>query len=139
MRHSAELAQWLPTQLLDTPVRMAGESVYLRVRADGAELGAYLWHDATPQQLEDALKQGFSSALEFDAGLALDGRGVVLSLWLPSARGWQDAADALENLLNQLARWRAGTAPGGVAPRAPAPRGDRHEQRMRSFLAGGRR
>jgi hypothetical protein len=140
MSNRDELAQWLAAQPLDTDVDIDGESVYLRLRPGGAELGAHLWREGSQLQLQEALQQGFSSACEFDAGLGLspDGRGVVLSQWLAQARGWADAVDALEALLRQVARWRAELAPPRRelgAPRAA----ERQEQRMRSLLAGGRR
>jgi hypothetical protein len=138
MRDSEELNSWLAAQALDRPVAIDGETVYLRLGQYGAELGAYLWPGAVPARLQEALKQGFSSALVFDAGLALapDGEGVLLSQWLPEARGWVDAADALERLLNQLALWRAALAPSGREVRAAPAGAGRDEQKMRRLLAG---
>lgn len=89
---------------LDEPVNLDGESVYLRVDQDGAELGAHFLAAITERQLADALQVGFQSALEFDAGWALsdDGSALLLTQWLPDVRGWAEVPDALEQLLNQV-------------------------------------
>lgn len=108
-----ELAQWLRAQPLDAPVAIDGESVYLAIHRDGAELGAYLTRAYTQEQLQQALRQGFSSAIDFDAGLgqSSDGDSLVLTQWLPGVTGWPQAAQPLDNLLNQLTLWRAALAP----------------------------
>lgn len=144
MRDHQDLLLWLAEQAPDQPLAIDGESVYLRLSAGGAELGVHLWPGATVAQLQDALKHGFASAIEYDAGLGMapDGHGIVLSQWLPSARNWADAADALERLLNQMADWRAQLGPVVQAAAARVPAGistaARQEQKMRRLLAGGR-
>lgn len=137
MFSSDEQARWLAAQPVGVPVAIGNESVYLRLRPGGAELGAYLWQGASVAQLHEALKQGFASAREYDAALALgpDGGALVLNQWLPRVGGWPEAAAALELLLRQLALWRGELAPRErVAPGA----GGRDERRMRTLLAGGR-
>lgn len=140
MENHNQLAGWLQAQPLGARVAIDGESVWLRPGEDGAELAACLWRDPSGEQVQAALRQGFASARDFDAGLALadDGRGLVLSCWLPSCRGWSDAATALEQLLDQLAAWRAALAPVSSQPRLATGGAARHEQRMRTLLAGAR-
>lgn len=135
-----QLAGWLAAQPLGARVAIDGESVWLRPGEGGAELAACLWPDPSGEQVQAALRHGFASARDFDAGLALadDGRGLVLSCWLPSCRSWSDAAPALEQLLDQLAAWRAALAPPPAQQRAAAGGAARHEQRMRAMLAGAR-
>jgi hypothetical protein len=89
---------------LDEPVAIDGQSAYLRVDPDGAELAVLFLDTASGRQLQDALQLGFQSALEFDAGWAMtaDGSSLLLSRWLPGAEGWADAAEALDQLLNQV-------------------------------------
>ncbi len=141
MRQDDDLMPWLAAQALGVAVRIDGESVYLRAGVGGAELGAYLWSDYTSVQLEDAMRQGFAGALEFEAGLgcAPDGPGLVLSQWLPQVDDWRGAAPALEQLLNQLAQWRAALAPARPGRRPTHGAVERHAQRMRNLLAGGGR
>lgn len=99
-----ELEQRLQTFALDEPVSIHGESVYLRLEQDGAELGAYFLEAPTDRQLHDALQLGFQSALEFDAGWALsdDGNALLLTQWLPQVQGWAEVPEALELLLSQI-------------------------------------
>lgn len=136
MQLDDDIEQWLRTQPLDEPVEIDGESVYLKVHADGAELGAYLISSYTQAQLQDALRQGFLSATRFDAGLgqSSDGNSLVLTQWLPQVSTWFDAAEPLENLLNQLSMWRAALNP----PKAKLPENVafRNEQRLRMLFAG---
>lgn len=143
MRDHQDLLLWLGEQSPSNPLAIDGESVYLRLADGGAELGVHLWPGATVAQLQDALKHGFASAIEYDAGLGLapDGQGVVLSQWLPAVHGWDEAAVALEQLLNQVASWRAQLGPVvQAAARVPAgiSAAARQEQKMRRLLAGGR-
>jgi len=116
-----------------------GESVYLKIHLGGAELGATLLRSCTQIQLRNALRIGFTSALTHDAGLAQapDGRALLLTQWLPGVRSWPEAAGALENLLNQLALWRAALAPPDAA--RPLPSVDRNERHLRTLLAGAKR
>ncbi|OGB25909.1 MAG: hypothetical protein A3I66_12070 [Burkholderiales bacterium RIFCSPLOWO2_02_FULL_57_36] len=133
MLSDGELAQWLQTQPLDEPVIIDGESVYLRIHPDGAELGAYLTHSYTPDQLQRALQQGFSSAIDFDAGLGQtsDGNSLVLTQWLHHVRDWSQAAMPLENLLNQLTPWRAALAAPEAVRTASVQTRAEHLLRMR--------
>lgn len=98
-----DFEQQLQGLALDEPVTIDGQSLFLRVDPDGAELGLQLLESASARQLQDALQLGFQSALEFDAGwaLAADGDALLLTQWLPGAQDWGDAAEALEALLNQ--------------------------------------
>lgn len=121
------LEQWLREQPLDSEVEIAGETVYLNIHPRGAELGAFLFRSFSQQQLHDSLRQGFSSAMEFPAGLGItrDGESLTLSQWLPEVSNWSEAASALETLLDQLAAWRmaiSGVLPAGAVNAAPAAR-----------------
>lgn len=135
-----QLNRWLRAQPLGERVVIDGESVWLRPDADGAELAACLWRDPSREQVLAAMRHGFASAQDFYAGLSLsdDGRGLVLSCWLPACRDWGDAAAALEQLLDQLAAWRAALAPPAERPRPPCAGATRDEQRMRKLLTGAR-
>jgi hypothetical protein len=138
MSNDDDFLQWLKSQPLDEPVEIDGESVYLKVREDGAELGAFLVHSYTPAQLQDALKQGFNSATRYDAGLGrtADGSSLVLNLWLSDCAGWAGAAEALENLLNQLSEWRAVFVPPKVIQMDS--QSTRNEQRLRMLFTGAK-
>jgi hypothetical protein len=132
------LGAWLQRQPLNVPLRIDGESVCLRLLDGGAELAVRLWADAGPALLQQALLQGFASACEFDAGLGIgsDGREVLLSRWLPGARGWGGLGQPLEELLNQVASWRAVLLPEEARRQPPRGGAGREERRMRSLLTG---
>ena len=131
-----ELESQLLALPLDEPVEIDGESVYLRVDRDGAELGVQVLHDATGEQLDEALRLGFQLALECEAGWALapDGDTLLLTQWLPGAAGWTEAAEPLERLLNLVEQLRLLDPFAVGASRPPA---SRDEQRMRSRLLEG--
>jgi hypothetical protein len=81
------------------------------------------------------MSNGFRSATMFDAGLGLtaDGKVLVLNQWLPRVSSWPEAAQSLENLLNQLGEWRADLTPEtSVTEKVTA----RTEQRLRSLFKG---
>ena len=101
-----DIEEWLASLPTGSPIDIDGEAVYLNIGADGAELGAYLYREYTLSQLQQAMKTGFQSALQYDAGLGLKDDALLLTQWLPRARNWVDAGQALENLLNQIAMWR---------------------------------
>jgi hypothetical protein len=128
-----DLEQQVQGLPLDEPVTVEGESVYLRVLQEGAELGLVFMESITSRQLHDAMQLGFQSALEFDAGWALtdDGATLLLTRWLPDAQGWTDVPEALEQLLNQAAQLRTLAAVTGAAP---DPGGSRDERQMRARL-----
>lgn len=136
---NADLEKLLARQPVNEPVIVDGETAYLRIGNGGAELGVHLINNYSAVQIEDAMKKGFQSALEFEAGLACsaDGTILVLSRWLPDVGNWTAAVPFLESLLNQLSAWRAMMA-------APAERrientvSGRTEQRLRALLAGGK-
>jgi hypothetical protein len=138
MSSDDDLQEWLQAQPLDTPVEINGESVYLKVEANGAELGAFLLHGHAQSQLREALLQGFSSAIDFDAGLgqSADGNSLTLTQWLPGVFSWRQAADSLERLLNQLSVWRAALEPAARMPVANTR--TRTENRLRKNFAGAR-
>ncbi|RAN49088.1 hypothetical protein RB25_07425 [Herbaspirillum rubrisubalbicans] len=99
---------WLQTLPLDEPVVIDGETVFLRVQPEGAELGVYLAGQPSDSALADAMRVSFQSAREFEAGLGWEpDAGPVLSRWIAGASGWHDLAEPLEQILNQLALWRA--------------------------------
>ncbi|HYD61650.1 MAG TPA: hypothetical protein VEC35_14890 [Noviherbaspirillum sp.] len=133
-----DLERWLDSLPLDEAVEIDGETVFLKIHAAGAELGVCLLRTCTQTQIQDALRMGFASAITHDAGLGLsaDGKDLLLTQWLPQAKRWTQAAKALENLLNQTATWRAALAPRAAESVGVA---DRHERRLRTLLAGGKR
>lgn len=135
-----ELAQWLANQPLNEVIDLGSESVYLRVHHQGAELGAYLIHAYTPGQLQDALKLGFRSALNFDAGLgrSQDGNSLILAQWLPNVRNWTQAVEPLEKLLNQLHMWKTELIPGETPAKSIMSAVSRNEQRLRRSFAGAK-
>lgn len=128
--------QWLGALPLDEPVDIDGESVFLRIQPDGAELGVRLLGGATDANLADALRTSFQCALDFDAGLGWeqDGAGLVLTQWLAGVAAWSEVPEALEKILNQASLWRAAMAPV-AARREPDAR--RVEERFRKLLSGG--
>lgn len=81
-----------------------GARICLRLFPDGAVLQAEVGNVSTPYGLQTLLEQGFSSALLFDAGIAIDAssKALVLTQWLPNVQTWHAAEIALEQLLNQL-------------------------------------
>lgn len=132
------LQEWLQEQPFNIPININGESVYLKVEENGAELGAFLIHDHSPPQLREALLQGFSSAIDFDAGLgkSADGNSLTLSQWLPEVSSWQQAAGFLECLLNQLSAWRELLEPATHLPVSTTK--SRIEERLRRNFATAR-
>ena len=131
---SQQIEQWLDALPLDEPVDVDGETVLLALQPGGATLGAQLSRAATGVQLADAMRTGFQSALEFEAGLSLgDDGSLMLTQWLPGAESWRDAGDALEGLLNQVAMWRAAMAPGASTPAAES---RRDADRIRQLFSG---
>jgi len=132
-----ELASWLHAQPLDQPVELDGESVWLKPGQDGAELGAFLIRSCTQTQLLDVLKNGFHAVTRFEAGLGMaDDDSLVLTQWLPGATGWIDAAEALENLVNQLSMWRSLLGPRIQTVDAAS---SRNEERLRKLFLGALR
>lgn len=131
-----ELERTLKTFPLDEPVSIDGESVYLRVDLDGAELGVHFLESVTDQQLQDVLQLGFQSAMEFDAGWALssDGNTLLLTQWLPGARDWTQVSEALEQLLNQVEVLRTLEV---ITSTKTEHNSSRDEQRVRSKLMKG--
>jgi hypothetical protein len=134
-----DLEQQLQGFPLDELVTVDGESVYLRVQHDGAELGVHFMDAITDRQLHDAMQLGFQSALEFDAGWALadDGATLLLTRWLPDAQGWADVPEALEQLLNQAAQLRTLAAITIAGPDLGASR-DERQMRARLMRREGR-
>lgn len=138
MAYEDDVIQWLQELPVGTPVEIDGETVYLETHPDGAVLGGYLMSAYTPAQLQNALKLGFQNALFYKAGLgqSRDGNTLVLTQWLPKARSWLDAADELEELLNQLSEWRETLVPARESRPVHASEADRNEQRLRKLFAG---
>jgi hypothetical protein len=134
-----ETEQWLRALSLDEPAEIDGERIYLKVGQGGAELGGYLFRAYTRVQLQQALRQGFRSAMKFDAGLGVttDGSDLVLTQWLVNASSWLDAAEPMEKLLNQLSTWRAALEPAKPAVMDTAAK--RHEQSLRMLFKGAKK
>lgn len=136
--HDPDTANWLQTLPVGSPVAIDGVEIWLKTFPVGAELGAYLLHDFSETELQEALRQGFQVALEFDAGFGLspDGGSLCLSQWLPGVGGWAEAAEPLEKLLNQVEMLRESIDPARNALLSN-PIQERIEQRMRKKLEGG--
>jgi hypothetical protein len=132
-----DIDQWLQSLPMGHPIEIDGETVYLNVRPEGAELGAYVCREYTPAQLQQAMKVGFQSALEYDAGLGQVDNTLVLTQWLPHTRNWTDAAEPLESLLNQVAMWRSRLDPQPQR-HVDTTSANRTEQRLRKLFAGTR-
>lgn len=99
-------------------------------------LSAELAAESGPAAVKRYLELGFSNALEFEAGLALDTERhrLVLTHWLVGVFDWDDATAALELLLNQVDVCRAVTKD----LRQPTPKGFSRrgmEQQLRSQFA----
>jgi hypothetical protein len=130
--HSEDLSD-LP---IDAPIEIDGATVCLQLRNGGAVLSAELAAQSGPASIKRCLELGFSNALEFEAGLALDTerQRLVLTHWLAGVSDWDGAATALELLLNQVDVCRAVSneqrqqAPKGFSRRSM-------EQQLRSQLA----
>ncbi|PFH10300.1 hypothetical protein BCF11_2718 [Collimonas sp. PA-H2] len=133
-----QLQAWLAQLPLGQVLDIDGESIYLKLHGDGAELGALLLPAPTPLQVRNALQAGFSNARLYGAGLAYqrNENKLMLMQWLPGVSAWQDAADPLEQLLDQLAGWRAAGVSQNAAPAAVGINPD--ERRVRMQLTGSR-
>lgn len=131
--------QWLHTLPLGETVAIDGIEVWLKVSAEGAELGAYLLHAYSEPELQTAVSLGFQAALEFDAGFGLspDGKSLCLLQWLPAVSGWTQAAQPLEDILDQVGMLRESM--GAQRYPAPDPAQDRLEQRLRKKFEGERK
>ena len=131
-----ELERKLQAFPLDEQVSIDGESVYLKVDLDGAELGVHFLESVTDQQLQDVLQLGFQNAMEFDAGWALssDGSTLLLTQWLPGVRDWTQASEALEQLLNQVEVLRTLEV---ITSTKTEHNSSRDEQRVRSKVMKG--
>lgn len=132
---AAEIDAWLQGLPLHVAVEIDDERVYLKPGAGGAELGALFFDAPTDDDIARAMRQGFQSALECEAGwgMSADGESLVLSQWLPDVTNWVEAGAALEALLNQVAALRANGL--NIKPRAKVIL-NRDEQRVRSTLLG---
>lgn len=121
---------------VDQSVDIDGMTVHLKILAGGAVLSAELDAEFRLSSMTRYLQLGFSNALEFDAGLALDPgtQRLVLTHWLAGVTHWSGATAALESLLNQVDVCRAA---GKEAPRPviKEPARQRAEQRLRAQLS----
>jgi hypothetical protein len=140
MDYETDIVDWLQSLPLGSPVEIDDEVVSLDVKPAGAVLSGRLLAPYTQAQLQDALACGFRNALFHEAGLGVspDGNELVLNRWLPNVRRWADATQELEDLLNQLAAWRAELAPSGLAQSLLATVAGRNEQRLRRLFAGAK-
>jgi hypothetical protein len=142
MTANDELLQWLRQQPATQALHCDGVTLNLRVAAAGAELGVVLGAFSDMTQLQRIMQCGFSSALDFDAGLGVmaDGRTLVLNQWLPGVASWEQAYAPLEKLLNQLGQWQR--AFDGADTTQPIPKPITHgdaaqaERRLRRMLTG---
>lgn len=121
---------------VDQSVDIDGTTVRLQIVAGGAVLSAELDAEFKLGAMTRYLQLGFSNALEFDAGLALDPatQRLLLTHWLAGVTHWSGAAIALESLLNQIDVCRTA---GKDAPRhvIKEPARQRAEQRLRAQLS----
>lgn len=129
-----------PSMLDELPinqkVELDGIAVQLEVMPSGAILSAELNDHFKLVSVTHYLQLGFSSALEFDAGLAFDSerQRLVLSQWLPGVSNWFGAADALESLLNQVDVCRSAQKER-LRSAMKEPARQRAEQRLRAQLS----
>jgi hypothetical protein len=130
-----QLEQWLLSLPLGEPCEIDGERVYLTQAEGGAEIGLILLPHPSQAQIAEAMRTGFQGALEFEAGLALSPEGgeLLLNRWMPGAEAWSDVGEALEEILNQAALWRAAMAAGGGHSESVR----RDDARMRQALNRG--
>ncbi|MDB5772255.1 MAG: hypothetical protein JWM42_2629 [Burkholderia sp.] len=130
-----EVEQWLQTLPLNETVNVEGEFFFLNIHPEGAELGVNFLRSYTQEQLEEALRLGFWSALEFDAGFSVaeDEELLLLAQWLPDVNSWADAYVPFENLLNQVQALRE-----TLSTQKPMnSESNWDEQRVRMKLTGG--
>lgn len=136
--------------LLDLPINKTvdidGVQICLTVSGNSATLSAELPLELTVESTQRCLELGFSNALEFDAGLAIDPaqHRLVLTHWLSGASNWADAESALESLLNQVDVFRAAlqiissrTAKVAVGESIRGTSRQREEGRLRARLTRG--
>ena len=119
------LDAWLDTLAIGESIEIGDDQVCLDVATGGATLSVQLISDVLPCQILEAMQEGFSQTLEFNAGLALneDASCLQLSIWLPGVRQWSQARGALEDLLNQAHDWRESLRPRkAVIPGKTMPR-----------------
>ncbi|SRR5450830_956860 len=128
------LEQWLENLPLDEPVDIDGETVFLKLQPQGAELGVYLVPAFTGAALNEAMRSGFQCALDFHAGLSVEGPDLLLTQWLPQVESWLEAAEALESILNQTGMWRALMVSTSTVEQDNR---SRSETRVRKLLSGG--
>ncbi len=138
-----QLQHWLAGSPVDTILDLYEEQVFLNLARDGAELGLVLMPQGGADQLAEVMGLGFSSALQFEAGLSCsaDGKQVLLTRWLPGVRNWIAAGAALQALLEQGAAWRHmlnQQGPSAAKPAAPGQsvHGLRDAQRQQQRLLG---
>ncbi|MES2743001.1 MAG: hypothetical protein V4754_18920 [Pseudomonadota bacterium] len=140
---SEQLQHWLAGSPVDTILNLYEEQVFLNLARDGAELGLVLLPQCGADQLAEVMGLGFSSALQFEAGLSCsaDGKQVSLTRYLPGVLNWVAAGAALQALLEQAAAWRimlSSAAPAASKPAAPGHtvHGLRDAQRQQQRLLG---
>lgn len=131
-----DVESWLEKLPVGKPVTVEGEPVFLRVGENGTELGVILFTAPTDAQLIDVSRIGFQSAMQYSAGLGIweEEDAVVLSRWLPHVTSWPEAAEPLEELLDQAALWRS--ALDRNTPKANTPELSANERRIRAMIAG---
>jgi hypothetical protein len=138
-----QLQHWLAGSPVDTILDLYEEKVFLNLAQGGAELGLVLMPLEGGNQLDAVMGLGFSSALQFDAGLSCsaDGKQVLLTRWLPGVSNWLAAGAALHAMLEQCTSWRhlletsKLSAPKALAP-AQSVHGLRDAQRQQQRLLG---
>jgi hypothetical protein len=121
-------------------VDIDGMAVRLQLEVGGAVLSAELPAALTIESTMRHLELGFSNALEFNAGLAIDpeGRRLMLTQWLAGITNWPDAESALESLLNQVDVCRTVCPPSvsvGVKQASRESLRQREERRLRAQLS----
>ena len=85
--HNVDLSH-LP---VDASIEIDGSTVCLQVMDGGALLSAKLAAQSGPAAVKRYLELGFSNALEFEAGLALDSarQSLLLTHWLAGVSTWE--------------------------------------------------
>ena len=107
----ANLTERLMALPINHAVAINDTDVYLQVTEKGAALKAVINTTVLPSVLAALIDLGFTNALLFEAGIAIDQtqNQLILVQWLDGVRNWTEAEDALELMLNQVDACRSMT------------------------------
>jgi len=133
-----ELLQWLLQQPTTRPLTIDETSITLRVQPDGAALEVGIGALVDAEYLQQFMRRGFSSAIDFDAGIGVttDERLLLLNQWLPGVSNWAQARVPLEKLINQSAYWQNEQKSSDTKKYVMNNNIERLEHRLRRLLTG---